>query len=211
MIFPKTDRSQTLLSLVSLIGAPLLWLIGTFVLLSNNGSSLNGSRLGMIGSILLIPAILTLTNLLKERFSNMTPWLGLLGIFGAASGINWSMLGMIDSLMVDVGVDAATAESILGAAENSLLVALHLSGIAVIGTMLIISILLWRNNQIPSWVALLLIVGAIVFPISWFVPILAYGTWGLWLCGLGWIGGQLWLQSANSNASHGQSVATATS
>jgi hypothetical protein len=120
----------------------------------------------MYGAFLFIPAVLGLADLLRQRAPRLAVFGGLTGILGYVGGINFATFDLYTWSARVAGADEATVRTIIGVSESQLLPALNLPGITGPLTLMILSIGLFRTGVVPTWVAVLLGIGALAFPMG---------------------------------------------
>jgi hypothetical protein len=159
------DRLQEKVWGVCLIVAPLMVAVSS-AFRFDEGTLYAAGLAQMYGAYLFIPAILGLTALLRERAPRLAVFGGLTGILGYVGGINFATFDLYTWAARAAGADDATVRAIIGVAENQLLPVLNIPGITGPLTLLALGIGLFRTGVVPKWVAVLLGIGAIAFPLG---------------------------------------------
>lgn len=183
------DRLLEKVGGVCLIAAPLLMAICSF-LWFNDSLLLGAGIVQMYASVLYIPAILVLARLMWHQAPRLAVFVGMLGILGCAGAINFGTFGAYQWAAGTAGADAATVRAIEQVADEQLFPVLNLPGIVFPLALLILSIGLFRTGVVPRWMALLIGIGAICFPLSRIpdIRLLFHVSDLLLLVPLGWIG-----------------------
>jgi hypothetical protein len=159
------DRLQEKVWGVCLIAAPLL-LAASSALWFNESTLYAAALTQMYAAFLFIPGVLGVASLLRHRAPRLAVFGGLSGILGYVGGVNFATVGLYEWAARTAGADDATVRAIIGVTENQLWPALNLPGITGPLTWLVLSIGLFRTGVVPKWVAVLLGIGAIAFPMG---------------------------------------------
>jgi hypothetical protein len=132
-----------------------------------------GSDIGIVGGtiqvysfILWIPALLGLFHLLREKMPRLAVYGSLLAIYACLAGNNFAMDGIYMGAMRALGSGEPTLGSVVEAMSPAGPLVLYIPGAFFPLTLLLVAVALWRAGLVPPWVALLLAVGAIAFPLS---------------------------------------------
>lgn len=146
----------------ALVVAPILLGLGTFFW---NGTEvgLTGGAIQVLASTLLIPALLGLLALLRPAMPRLAVLWIPFAIYAGVGGNNWGMDGIFAAVY---GADAAAHEAAMNAMGPAAAVSLFLPGLLFPATLVLLGAAHLRAKTIPSWCALLLIIGGIAFPAS---------------------------------------------
>jgi hypothetical protein len=185
-----------------LIAAPLVGLVGALLLpqytdgldeeLANISAHterwLAGNFLVLLSFFLMVPAVLGLLNLLRERsvaLGHVGAALALLGIFFHGAIIGYSL---VEAPLVESGFERArVVEFTTRMYESSAFIMILAPFVGFSLGMTILAVALWRAKVVPVWISVLIVMGLL----SEFVgtdalsPELLYA---FLLVGLGWLG-----------------------
>jgi hypothetical protein len=148
--------------------------------------------LGLVGTVLLVPAVLGLMHMLRERAPS---W----GYIGGGLALLGTFLGLVDWgselvkwQMASSGADRAQMTALLKRFDDTAgsALPLQLSGLAVLVGLVLLAVGLYRIRAVPSWTAFGLAAG-IILNLAGFVAnsvaLLIIGA-AILLAALGWIG-----------------------
>jgi len=119
---------------------------------------------GLIAYICLVPALLWIARLLRERSPRFSVISGLLATVGTVGGVNFSTALLFEWAEREAGTPEATMVAITEVVEGRLFPVLVLFSIFFPISLLLLSVGLFRTRVVPVWVAVLLGIGAIAFP-----------------------------------------------
>lgn len=176
---------------VSMILGPLLLAASTFYW-KDGEYGVNGGLLLSISLVFWIMVFIGLFDRLKKKMAAYAGWGLLLAIYGSVSGVCFAFMGVIsEAFNIPHETFLATANKY----SNAFNLLLFWPGPLFPLSLLVLGIVLWRNKIIPPWIGILLVLGAIAFPISripriaWLahvadlllvVPVLFIGIRSLW-------------------------------
>jgi hypothetical protein len=146
----------------SLILAPLLQFISSFFWI-NKEYGVAGGTLLVLSMFFWIPSLIALFDLVKTKLPNYAAWGLLVAIIGFISGSNFAMVGVMSEIF------NISHESYLnGFAEykSSADILLFQTGPLAPLSLLVLGIVLLRTKSADVFVAILIITGAILFPVS---------------------------------------------
>jgi hypothetical protein len=146
----------------------------------------------LIGSLLLIPALLGLAALVRERSPRLGNIGGALSVVGSLIAIGDVMSQFVSWQMVAQGADRAQMAALLHRYDNAAGVSVLYSvgGLAVLVGVVLLTIGLIRGHVVPAWAAVG-VSAATVLNIVAFSSASAAGvavSWIVLLASLGWIG-----------------------
>ncbi len=159
------DRLQEKVSGVCLIVGPLLLTASTFLWVSPDTLYAAGLTT-MLAFVCFLPATRSIAGLLRERAPRIAVLGGLLATTGCVGGVNFGTAGLHEWVARTAGVSEATMAEIAAVVESQLFPAIHLFGITFPISMVILSAGLFRTGVVPKWVAIMLGLGAIAFPLG---------------------------------------------
>ena len=147
---------------VSLILAPLLQFISGFFWVNREYGVIGGTLL-VLSMFFWIPTLIALFDLIKYKFPNYAAWGLLVAIIGFISGSNFAMVGVMSEIF------GISHESYLEGLDNYKLssnLLLFQTGPLAPLSLLILGIVLLRTKSLDAFIAILLITGAVLFPIG---------------------------------------------
>ncbi|MGC4036236.1 MAG: hypothetical protein QM764_09755 [Chitinophagaceae bacterium] len=147
---------------VSLLLAPFFQFISGFFWVGKE-YGVTGGTLLFLSVLFWIPALIVLFDLVKEKYPNYAAWGLLIAIIGFISGANFAMVGVMSEIF---NIDH---DSYLRGFSNYKLSAdilLFQSGPLAPVSLLVLGVVLWRTRSVAPLIASLIIVGAILFPLS---------------------------------------------
>ena len=157
------DRLQDKIAGVCLIIAPLLMMPNTFFEY-REGMLFWAGFFGVLAYICLVPALLGIARLLRERAPRLSVFGGLLATVGTIGGVNFSTALLFEWAEREAGTPEAIMVAINEVVEGRLFPVLLIFSIFFPISLLLLSVGLFRTGVVPKWVAVLLGIGAIVFP-----------------------------------------------
>ena len=198
--FPKTAAAACMIT------SPLLLLASAAVsppLKSSEGAQLAAIAhhpdrdywfilLGLVGTILLVPAVLGLMHMLRERAPG---W----GYIGGSLALVGTLLGLVDWgselvkwQMASPAADRAQMTALLKRFDDTAgsALPLQLSGFAVLVGLVLLAVALYRTRAVPSWTAFGLATGIVLNLAGYVANSVALLTISsaVLLAALGWIG-----------------------
>ncbi|MBX3000606.1 MAG: hypothetical protein KF893_18950 [Caldilineaceae bacterium] len=158
--FTKAHEWEQRIWGVSLIAAPLLLALAT-LFWQDGRLGITGGTLQVYAYLFWIPAFMGLFYPLRQKMPRYATLGLLIAIYSCLAGNNFGMDGIYEQAYPVIASD----DSRQAMGLSSLLV-LFVPGALFPLSLLTVAIMLWRTRSVPVWVALLLAVGAIAFPIS---------------------------------------------
>lgn len=158
-------RTERTVCGLALILAPLLLAASTFFW-QNGQLGLVGGTIQVWSFIFWIPAMLGLLSLLRGAMPRFAAWAMLLVAMVCIGGANFAMDGIYLAgfgMMNGAPVDPDAFHAIISPAS---VLVLYLPGLFFPLSLMLIGFLLWRTGNAMPLLALLLIVGALCFPLS---------------------------------------------
>lgn len=155
-------RKQHKMYGVSLILAPLLQFISGFFWI-NKEYGVAGGTLLVLSMFFWIPSLIALFDLVKNKMPNYAAWGLLVAIVGFISGSNFAMVGVMSEIF-DI-----PHETYLKGFENykvSSGILLFQTGPLAPLSLLILGIVLLRTTSVDAFIAILIIIGAVLFPVG---------------------------------------------
>ena len=155
-------RKQHKMYGVSLILAPLLQFISGFFWVNKEYGVIGGTLL-VLSMFFWIPSLIALFDFIKIKFPNYAAWGLLMAIIGFISGSNFAMVGVMSDIF-DI-----SHETYLKEFENYKLssnILLFQTGPLAPLSLLILGIVMLRTKTVDAFIAILIITGAILFPVS---------------------------------------------
>ena len=159
------DRLQEKVAGVCLIVAPLLMIPNTFFEY-REGMLFWAGYLGVLAYTCLVPALLGIARLLRQRAPRLSVFGGLLATVGTVYGAIFSAALLFEWTEREAGTPEATMVAINEVVEGRLFPALVVFSILFPVSLLILGVGLFRTGVVPKWVGVLLAAGAIVFPVG---------------------------------------------
>lgn len=147
---------------VSLLLAPLLQFISGFFWVNNEYGVVGGTLL-VLSMFFWVPSLIVLFDLVKNKYPNYAAWGLLIAIIGFISGSNFAMVGVMSQVF-----DISHEEYLNGFAKYKLPsdILLFQTGPLAPLSLFVLGIVLLRTKSVDAFVAILLITGAILFPVS---------------------------------------------
>lgn len=145
-----------------LILAPLFQFISGFFWVNKEYGATGGTLL-VVSVFFWIPALIALFDLVKSKLPNYAAWGLWVAIIGFISGSNFAMVGVMSEIF------GISHESYLkGFAEYKLSAGILLfqTGPLAPLSLLVLGIVLLRTKSVDAFVAILIITGAVLFPVS---------------------------------------------
>jgi len=147
---------------VSLILAPLLQFTSGFFWVNNEYGIVGGTLL-VFSMFFWIPSLIALFDLIKNKFPNYAAWGLLIAIIGFISGSNFAMVGVMSDIF------GISHESYIEGFANHKLssdILLFQTGPLAPLSLLVLGIVLLRTKSADAFIAILIITGAILFPVG---------------------------------------------
>jgi hypothetical protein len=146
----------------------------------------------LASSILLIPALLGITRLARERAPRLGTLGGGLAVFGALIAIGDATTQLVSWQMAATGASRTQMAALLSRLDNTtgVIVVFACGGLAALAGVLVLSVSLVRGRAAPTWAAAALAAGVtanFVGFTSASEPIIAI-SWGLLLVAMGYLG-----------------------
>ena len=158
-------RLENKLYVLALFIAPLLLAISTF-LWQGEGIGYAGGIIQVYSYLFWIPAMLGLLSLLRAALPTFAVWGTLLVCWVCLAGNNFGMEGIYLSSFAQAGADVSQLAAVDAAMTVAGIFVLYMPGLLFPLTLALIAFLLWRKQAVPPLYALLLVVGALAFPLS---------------------------------------------
>jgi hypothetical protein len=159
------DRLQEKVAGVCLIVGALLLAPTTFFEYSE-GMLFGAGAVGMLIYALLIPGLLGVAHLLRQGAPRLSVVAGLLATFGCVSGATFQTAILHEWAARTAGTPEAIVATIMAVTEEQVFPILVILGILFPISLLTLSVGLFRTGVSPAWVAALLGIGAIAFPVG---------------------------------------------
>jgi hypothetical protein len=159
------ERLQEKVAGACLIVAPLLMVPNT-LFEYREGMLYWAGFAGVLAYICLVPGLLGVARLLRQRAPRLSVFGGLLATVGTVAGAIFSAAILFEWAEREAGTPEATMVAINEVVEGRVFPALVTFGILFPVSLLLLSGGLFRTGVVPKWVAAMLGVGAIVFPIG---------------------------------------------
>jgi hypothetical protein len=159
------DRLQNKVVGVCLIGGALLWAPTTFFEYSEQ-MLFGAGAFGVLIYALLIPGLLGIARMLRSGAPRLSVVAGLLATFGCVAGATFQAALLHEWAARAAGTPEAMVAGIMAVTEGRVFPVLVILGIQFPMSLLTLSIGLFRTGVAPVWVATLLSVGAIAFPVG---------------------------------------------
>lgn len=160
---PLADRLQEKVAGVCLIAGPLLMMPNTFFEY-RDGMLFWAGFLGVLAYICLVPAVLGIARLLRERAPRLSVFGGLLATVGTVGAVNFSTALLFEWAEREAGTPEAMMAAINEVVEGRLFPVLVIFSIFFPISLLLLSVGLFRTDVVPRWVAVVLGIGALAFP-----------------------------------------------
>lgn len=146
----------------SLILAPLFQFISGFFWV-NNEYGVSGGTVLMLSIFFWIPSLIALFDLVKSKYPNYATWGLLIAIIGFISGANFAMVGVMSQIF---GINHETYLNGFANYKLSAGILLFQTGPLAPLSLLVLGIILLKTKSTDSFIAILLITGAILFPVG---------------------------------------------
>ena len=159
------DRLQEKVAGVCLIAGALLMAPTTFFEYSQ-GTLFGAGALGLLLYAVLVPGLLGIARLLREGAPRLSVVVGLLATFGCVAGATFQTAILHEWAARTAGTPEALMAAIMEVTEGWVFPVLVSFGILFPISLLTLSVGLFRTGVAPTWVAALLGIGAIAFPIG---------------------------------------------
>jgi hypothetical protein len=147
---------------ISMILAPLLQTISGFFW-TNGEYGVNGGTILILSALFWIPTLIILFGFLRSKYPNYASWGLLIALYGFVAGINFGFTGVLTEIF-NIPHETYIKEFEKYPVATNLL--LFQSGPLAPLSLIVLGIVLWRTKTIEAWVALLIVLGGISFPIS---------------------------------------------
>jgi hypothetical protein len=185
----ETTRIERTFYGICLTTAPILLGISTFFW-QGHDIGITGGTLQVYSFVAWIPAMFGLLALLRPKMPRLATWGMLMATFACIGGVDFGMEGVLSGAFAKAGATADMASAVPGALGVSMALLFPVPGLFFPLTLLVVGIALMRTRTIPAWVAVVLCVAAIGFPVGRIPRIepIAHLTDLLLLVSLGWIG-----------------------
>jgi len=148
-----------------LIAGALLWAPTTFFEYSE-GMLFGAGAFGALIYALLIPGLLGIARLLRLGAPRLSVVAGLLATFGCVAGATFQAALLHEWAARTAGTPEAMMAAIMEVTEGQVFPVLVILGILFPISLLTLSVGLFRTSLVPAWVAALLGIGAIAFPLG---------------------------------------------
>lgn len=183
------DRLETRIAGVCLIAAPLLMIPNT-IFEYDEGKLFAAGIFGVLVYALLIPGLLRVARLLREPAPRLSVLSSLLATLGCVAGATFSAAMLHEWAAREAGASDAMMTSIMHVTEDRVFPILATFGLLLPISLILLSIGLFRTGVVPEWVAILLGIGAIMFPVGHIgsVQVLQHLAETLLLVPMVWIG-----------------------
>lgn len=160
------DRLQEKVAGVCLIAGALLWVPTTQFEYSSEGMLYWAGVLGLVTYIAFVPGLLGIARLLRQSAPRLSVIVGLLGAAGCVAGATFEMALLHEWAARAAGTPEAMLAAIMGVNEERVFPVLVIFSIQSPRALLSLSVGLLRTGVVPTWVAAMLGIGAIVFPVG---------------------------------------------
>ena len=147
---------------VSLVLAPLLMLVSGFFWV-NGEYGVTGGTILILSTIFWIVSMVYLFGLLKTKMPRLAQWGLLMSVFGFISGGLFGFVGVMSEIF-DISHQAYIERFEKYPVSTGLL--LFWSGPLAPLSILLLGILFFKTKTTKPWVAVMIIIGAIAFPVS---------------------------------------------
>ena len=160
------DRLQEKIAGVGLIVGALLWAPTTQFEYSSKGMLFWAGFLGLIIYIVLLPGLLGIARLLRQPAPRLSVVAGLLATVGCVSAASFQTALLHEWAARTAGTPEAMMAAIMEVTEGRVFPVLVIFSIQFPISLLTLSVGLFRTRTAPTWVAALLGIGAIIFPVG---------------------------------------------
>jgi hypothetical protein len=159
------ERLQEKVAGVCLIIGALLMASTTFFEYAD-GMLFWAGAVGLVLYALLLPGLLGIARSLGQRAPRLSVAAGLLAIFGCVAGASFQTALLHEWAARAAGTPEGLMAAIMEVTEGRVFPVIVILGIQFPISLLLLSIGLFRTGVAPTWVAVLLGIGAIVFPVG---------------------------------------------
>jgi hypothetical protein len=159
------DRLQEKVVGVCLIAGALL-LTPTTLFEYSDGMLFWAGALGLVVYALLSPGLLGVARLLRQRAPRLSVVVGLLATLGCIGGATFQAAIMHEWAARTAGAPEAMMSTIMEVTEGRVFPILVIFGILFPISLLTLSVGLFRTGVTPTWVAALLGIGAVAWPVG---------------------------------------------
>ena len=157
------DRLQDKIAGVCLIVGALLMTPNTFFEY-REGTLFWAGLVGVVAYICLVPGLLGVARLLRERAPRLSVFGGLLVTVGTVAGAVFAAAPLFEWAEREAGTPEAMMVAINEVVEGQVFPVLVTFGILFPISLLLLSVGLFRTGVVPKWVAALLGIGTVAFP-----------------------------------------------
>ena len=161
----QADRLQEKVAGVCLIVGTLLLAPATYFEYSQGQIFWSGA-IGLPLFALLVPGLLGVARLLRQDAPRLSVVAGLMATFGCVSGATFQTANMHEWAARTAGTPEAQMAAILEVTEGRVFPVLVTLGILFPISLLTLSVGLLRTGAVPVWVAALLGIGGVIFPVG---------------------------------------------
>ena len=158
------DRMQEKVAGVCLIVGALLWAPATQF--EYSGGLFWAGVFGLVIYILFVPGLLGIARLLRQPSPRLSVVVGLLIAAGCVGGASFHTALLHEWAARTAGTPEAMMAAIMEVTEGRVFPVLVIFSIQFPISLLTLSVGLFRSRTAPTWVAVLLAIGAVVFPVG---------------------------------------------
>lgn len=158
------DRLQEKVAGVCLIAGALLWAPTTHF--DYSGRLFWAGVFGLVSYALLIPGLLGIARLLRQPAPRLSVVVGLLVAAGCVGGATFQAALLHEWAARTAGTPEAMMAAIMQVTEGWVFPVLVIFGILFPVSLLTLGVGLFRTRSAPTWVAVLLGIGAIIWPVG---------------------------------------------
>ena len=158
------DRLQEKVAGVCLIAGALL--LAPATQFEYSGGLFWAGSLGLVIYILFVPGLLGIARLLRQRSPRLSVVVGLLIAAGCVAGASFQAAMLHEWAARTAGTPEAMMAAIMGVTEGRVFPILVIFGVQFPISLLTLGVGLFRTRMAPTWVAALLAIGAVVFPVG---------------------------------------------
>jgi hypothetical protein len=159
------DRLQEKVAGVCLIAGALLLAPATYFEYSQGLLFWSGA-IGLPLFALLVPGLLGVARLLRQRAPRLSVVAGLMSTFGCVSGATFQTAILHEWAARTAGTPEAQMAAIMEVTEGRVFPVLVTLGILFPISLLTLGVGLFRTGAAPAWVAALLAIGGVIFPVG---------------------------------------------
>jgi len=160
------DRLQEKAAGLGLIAGALLWVPTTQFEYSSKGMLFWAGVLGLVVYIVLVPGLLGIARLFRQPSPRLSVVAGLLATTGCVGAASFQTALLHEWAARTAGTPEAMMAAIMEVTEGRVFPILVIFGIQIPIVFLALSIGLFRTHTAPAWVAALLGIGAVLWPIG---------------------------------------------